>query len=220
VTAGEMVRRCRIVAVAEALGLDVKRGRCRAAWRNGDGWNVALDDERGAWYDFVGNDSGGVLALIERCLGCERREAAEWLASYMGARLDDGPASFKDRRQMARQRAQDAADSTAAGYWQSQYLAHLEAVLAQSKARLDEHLAADEDPPELLAGPVASLTAIHGRIRAARGGELLRLYRWFRDADPERVAAFVAEGKADAEHAGRVAAVLVAAWARAMRRAA
>jgi hypothetical protein len=215
-----MVRRCRITAVAEALGLDVRRGRCRAAWRSGDGRNVALDDERGAWHDFVGNDSGGVLALIERCLGCERREAAEWLASYMGARLDDGPVSIEDRRKMARQRAQDAVDATAAGYWRSQYLAHVEAVLARSKARLGEHLAADEDPPELLAGPIASLTAIRGRVRAARGGELPRLYREFRECEPERTRELVEAGRADAEHAGRVAAVLVAAWARAMRRAA
>jgi hypothetical protein len=59
-----------------------KRGR--AFWRNGDGWNVSLDLERGTWYDHRDARGGGSLALVETALGCDRRSALQWLAANCG----------------------------------------------------------------------------------------------------------------------------------------
>lgn len=64
---------------AELGGQDLRRGRGRAFWRNGDGFNVSVDVVRGIWYDFATGKGGGVLALVETVLECGRPDALLWL---------------------------------------------------------------------------------------------------------------------------------------------
>ncbi len=218
-TAADLARRVRITTVAEALGLGVRGRRCRAVRRGGEGLSVSLDDARGAWYDFVAGEGGGVLDLVGRVLGCSRADSARWLADWRGVTLDGAPADIGERREMARRRARDAADADAADYWRLGYLVHLDALLARAKERLAEYLAQDADPPDVLTGPLAAATRIRARLADARGAELLRLYREYVAVDPVWTRGYVADGRADLAHASALAVGLVRVMAEAERRA-
>jgi len=67
-----------------AGGGPLRRNRGQAFWRNGDGWNISLDLERGTWYDHRGGRGGGSLALVETALGCDRQAALRWLETNCG----------------------------------------------------------------------------------------------------------------------------------------
>ncbi len=89
-TPAELVAQTRLSGLIPALGgSKVIRGRTTAFYRGGDNpTSLSIDDSRGVWQDFVAAKGGGVLDLIQEALGCTRREAAEWLASYHGTTLD------------------------------------------------------------------------------------------------------------------------------------
>jgi hypothetical protein len=80
------IKRCaNIGAVWLALGGgELRRGRGQAFWRDGDGYNVAINAERGTWHDFVSNEGGDVIALVETARGCDFRAAIGWLANFAG----------------------------------------------------------------------------------------------------------------------------------------
>ena len=65
-------------------GAELKRGRGRAFWRDGDGYNVSVDEDKGAWFDFVTGAGGGILDLVETVLGCDRRSASQWIRQTFG----------------------------------------------------------------------------------------------------------------------------------------
>jgi hypothetical protein len=70
-----------ILKVWHALGGGPRRrGRSKAFWRGGDGFNVAIDASKNTWYDFARGEGGGILGLIQRVLDCDRRAASAWLA--------------------------------------------------------------------------------------------------------------------------------------------
>jgi hypothetical protein len=60
-------------------GGEIRKGRSQAFWRDGDAWSVSLDAEKNAFFDFVAGQGGGVLALTETALGCDKRDALAWL---------------------------------------------------------------------------------------------------------------------------------------------
>lgn len=90
-----------IISVWTALGGGELRGnRGRAFWRNGDGWNVAVDAEKNAWFDHRGPRGGGVLDFVKVVLGCDRAAALAWLEMHCG--LDaTRPLSHGERRARA-----------------------------------------------------------------------------------------------------------------------
>jgi hypothetical protein len=75
-----------IGAVWRALGgAEIKNRRGRAFWRNGDGYNIAIDTERGCWYDWAKKDgSGGILDLVQVALAVDRAGAWRWMADAFG----------------------------------------------------------------------------------------------------------------------------------------
>jgi hypothetical protein len=79
------------------------RFRARAVWRDGDGYNVALDDSRGCWYDFKTGDHGGVLALVQHVRGGTKQEALKWVASFAGMELDDHQLTSVERERYRQQ---------------------------------------------------------------------------------------------------------------------
>jgi hypothetical protein len=89
-TAAEVIDRVRITHVVEALGGKVRQKRCQAFWRKGDGPNVSLADDKGAWFDHARGEGGGVLDLVQRIRGCDRKEALQWLADFAGVPLENG----------------------------------------------------------------------------------------------------------------------------------
>jgi hypothetical protein len=73
-------------------------------WRDGDGLNVSLDDNRRVWHDFVTDEGGGVLDLIVQIRGGSRQEALRWLADFAGMIIDH-PLTRVERERYRRQSA-------------------------------------------------------------------------------------------------------------------
>lgn len=69
-----------IGAVIQALGgPEVKGGRIKAWWRDGDGLNVAVDAAKGQWFDHARGEGGGVLSLIKSVRLTDNAGALAWL---------------------------------------------------------------------------------------------------------------------------------------------
>ena len=90
-----------------AGGAPLRGTRGRAFWRNGDGYNIAIDSMKGTWFDHASGTGGGIVALVEIAIGGGRRTALEWLAQNFG--ISSGKsytpaerAAFARRRQSAR----------------------------------------------------------------------------------------------------------------------
>lgn len=73
--------------VREILGLEINsQNRCKAAWRGGDGYNVALTDD--TWYDHKTKEGGGIIELcaIAKFNGgaMAKQQAQEMLGNWLG----------------------------------------------------------------------------------------------------------------------------------------
>jgi hypothetical protein len=198
VTLTELLSRVSIVAVYLALGGELRNGRGRAFWRNGDGSNVPLDEKTGTWFDFARGEGGGILDLIQSALGCTRREAVEWLASFAGVTLGGAQPSREDVRRAA-------ADREHAEMW-----AHgAERRLLTLRERLtgELHLAMEREATEAeldeIGARLQSLNRKLTELRQAgrRPADLAQLWRAAIEADAQRAAVIEAEGREDIEHA-------------------
>ena len=58
------------------------RFRGQAAWRGGENPSVALDDSKSTWFDHAASEGGGVLDLVARVKGGDRRESLHWLCEF------------------------------------------------------------------------------------------------------------------------------------------
>ena len=92
-----------ILDIWSALGGGALRGnRGKAFWRDGDGYSIALEPAKVTWFDFRDARGGGVLALVETALGCDRRSALQWLETNCG--LDSSqPRAIAERRNYRRE---------------------------------------------------------------------------------------------------------------------
>jgi hypothetical protein len=185
-TAADVVSGVRIADVWRALGGgELRHGRGRAWWRNGDGYSVALDEARDRWFDHRDGGGGGVLGLIQHVRGGSRADAVRWLADWRCVRLDgDAPPSPADRRRHA-QAQRDAPElAGAAGIWWTERKEALERAKADALARGD-------DPA------LAAAAREHYRLGTLRqdGAAIIREYLRARRADPESTAALLAEGE-------------------------
>jgi hypothetical protein len=112
VSLAEIRLRADICDVWSALGGGpLRHSRGQAFWRNGDGYSVSLNADRGLWHDFVSGDGGDVIALVRLVRGCGFRDAVAWLASFTGVSLADG------RRQQYEADPAWSDDLCAARYW-------------------------------------------------------------------------------------------------------
>ena len=75
------------------MGVTVRGGRCVAAWRDGDGWNVSVDDGGGKWYDHARNCGGSVIDL---CMAIERLDFQGAVRS-LAARYGVAPLTASER---------------------------------------------------------------------------------------------------------------------------
>jgi hypothetical protein len=116
-------------------GGPLRGGRGRAFWRNGDGFNVSLDQRNNRWFDHAGGFGGGTLRLVEVALGVDWREALAWLADNFG--ISVGAARTpQERREYARRREQawNLASALVA-----QRDATIEAIRAKERQHLDRY---------------------------------------------------------------------------------
>ena len=80
-----------------------------AFWRkDANSWSVSLNREKNVWKDHVSGQGGGNLDLVEIGLGCDRKEAIEWLESKgfcaNGNRQYGGPALRRSLQRRSLQR--------------------------------------------------------------------------------------------------------------------
>ena len=135
-----------IVEVWRALGGgDLRRTgndhyRARAFWRDGDGWNVAIDGRRKNWRDHRDNTGGGVLALVSKLRGGSSQDARKWLADLAGVALDVRKLSAQERRRWIEERAAVRRNLRVARYWLRAALAMGEDALAELKTAFLQRL--------------------------------------------------------------------------------
>ena len=106
-TLRELLGRASISDVWVALGGgELRHGRGKGFWRDGDGDNIAIKESKGVFYDHAHGEGGGVLDLIQTALGYDRKRALEWLAAYQGVNLDNRrPLTRHERRQYSQRRS-------------------------------------------------------------------------------------------------------------------
>src|ERR1035441_9268954 len=60
------------------------RYRGQAIWRGGENLSVAIDDSKLTWFDHAAAEGGGVLDLVGRVRGGDRKESLRWLSELAG----------------------------------------------------------------------------------------------------------------------------------------
>ena len=107
-----------ITEVWQALGGgELKRGRGRAFWRGGDGLNISINADKGAWYDFTAGTGGGILDLVATVLACDRPGAGQWIRDAFG--IPERTLTPAERRAWRRQRARAEREAAALAAWRS-----------------------------------------------------------------------------------------------------
>jgi hypothetical protein len=185
----------RILDVWGALGgNDLRRGRGRAFWRNGDGFNVSLDAKRGLWHDFVTGEGGGVAALVQAARGCDRREALQWLEAegFVEPRVSTPAArrAYAIAREHGRQQSAD--------------------VVAWHRARCFELESAKARA--LQCDDLAALEAAASELWRLQGGSEAEVVHSFQRAifrNPTETRRLIEAGRADLDHCERVARLTV-----------
>jgi hypothetical protein len=189
--AADLISQARISDVWGALGgPSLRSHRGPAWWRDGDGYNVALNDSKATWFDHARGEGGGVLDLVQAVRGCRRAEALAWLADYLGVQLSQPTSGM--RSQWKRQRQ----DMRAAELW-------ARAATALAEASLEE---VDSCDPRRL-----GMTRIM-QITRAGSLALLEEFREWQSADPELTAAMLKAGEASQRRLHRGLAALIAGW--------
>jgi hypothetical protein len=188
---GQIIDRVWISEVWRAVGGGkLQRGRGQAFWRNGDGWNISLDDAKGTWFDHAHGDGGGILGLVVLVRGGSRQDALRWLADFAGVELDS-PADPKQRAQWIREQRAFKRDVADARYWVRAAILLIESDLAVEKSKLFDPTAGQPD-----LSLIDAYEAILGRVRGVGDLTLVEEYRAFKTADPHTAAAFVRWAKA------------------------
>lgn len=198
-SATDLVAAASITNIWTALGgAPLRHGRGRAFWRDGDGYNVSLSDDKGAWHDFATGEGGGVLDLVQRVLGGSRKAAAAWLAEIQGQTLD-GPRSDQGRRT---QRALLPDLAVNIEHWRNALTAELE----------------DDKRDALTHGDwfgLAHASAWLHRIQNGAPESIIAEFQTMQTADPKRAENLIEAGRQDWTHAGRVCALIVTMLAQA-----
>lgn len=178
----------RISDICQALtGIKPQHGRIPAPWRNTQDRNVSLHDGKGAWFDHVTNEGGGVLDLVARVRGGSRQDALRWVADFAGIPVEDTPLSAADRAKWARQRRELERDLPAARYWKRSAIAMGEGLLVELKSQFFD--ATSEI--SVSSAELRDLTRQLERWQGLDGADLVNEFHAWRDKDPELVAGMV-----------------------------
>ena len=176
-------------------GGELRHGRGRAFWRNGDGLNVAIDRTGARWFDHAAGTGGGVLALVQTALRCDGAAALSWLEQerFIESRT---PITEAERRILAQRRsiASDMARDTLA--WIRVRRGQLEAEKASlfqtaSFPRLRRAIHAARELTRLESGNAAIVARAffdHRLSNADEAAALVERGRWW-DSEDRRIAA-------------------------------
>ena len=194
---GAILEQTRISDVYQALtgkkpqrtGTDTWRGP--ATWRGGDGLNVALDDSKNVFHDFVSNEGGGVLDLVQRIDGGSRQEAVKWVADFAGVPLDDQPLSREQRHEWAEERRRIEHHLPVAALWRRAATKLADELLDVLKAALFDPT---QPQPEL--GEIFQVEQLLSRLRRLENNDLVNEYTWWATRYPNTTAGLVRTARA------------------------
>jgi hypothetical protein len=190
-SADQILSEVRISEVWGALGgAPLRRGRGKAFWRDGDGYNIWLSDVKNGWKDYVTGDRGGVLALIAMVRGSSRQDALKWLADFRGVALDDTPWSAADCARWAAERRAREADLHDAHHWRRTAAKLAQETLDREKSRLFDPM---EGRPDLHA--ITDMEAMLARLRVMGDEALVNEYRQWKRDHPAATFALVEIGR-------------------------
>src|ERR1017187_9972046 len=186
-SASEILGRVRIIEVWRAPGGgELPHGRGRAFWREGDGYNVSLNDAKSTWFDHAAAEGGGLLALIQRVRGVTPADALRWCADLAGIALDSTPLSAADGARWAAERLEIERHLPAALHWRRAAVNRVEGVLMYLKAGLFDPTVEQPAP-----GEIAEWTRDLARLNALTGAALVQTYRAAMKREPESTAGMV-----------------------------
>ena len=160
--------------------------RAPATWRDGDGFNVSLDDSRGVWHDFAADEGGGVLDLVVRIRGGSREDALKWCAEFAGVPLDTQPIAAVERADWAGQQR----ELPNAQYWRTEAIRTSENLLVLLKAALF-----DPTLPRPASEEIYHLEGMLRRLRAIDGADLVAEYKSWCASHPGETARMVRAAK-------------------------
>jgi hypothetical protein len=75
-------------------------------WRQGEHYNVSINNEKGCWFDFSRREGGGKLDLIQKVLDCDKRTALRWLANQLHIDISE-PLTPGERHALMERRRRD-----------------------------------------------------------------------------------------------------------------
>lgn len=114
----------RIDGVLHALGgPQIRHGRIPAWWRESQDLNVSIDIHRGVFYDHVQNRGGGVLALVETVLSCDRGSALAFLVAQ--GFIESRRFTWEQRREHLRRREEAGNTAEVIECWRGAYVSEL-----------------------------------------------------------------------------------------------
>ena len=208
--ASELISQVRLSDVYTALigtkprrtGRNTSRGP--ATWRGGEGFNVALDDSRGTWYDHVTGDHGGVLALIQRVRCCTRSEALRWLSDSFGLPLDNKPMSRAERERYKRACDDAIPLARSAWLWYQERLADLDDLKCS---------AVDLQAGTMDVDLLATAAQEHHRLSGLDAVGVVREYVHAQRQNPDDTAALVAVGRHWSHWVEAAVVLLIEKWA-------
>lgn len=178
-----------------ALGGGSLRGkRGQAFWRDGDGYSVAVNAAKGTWYDHRDGCGGGVLALVETALGCDRRAALQWLEAE--GFIEPRTLTHEQRLEHAQRRGTASTVALDIAHWRS-------ALTSELNAR--KLAAAQADDDEALGGAARLCNVLENGSAEKIVQEFIR----HRANDPAGVARLLATGRARDLEAQRITAEVV-----------
>ncbi len=195
-TAPGIISRIRISEVWAALGgSPLRHGRGRAFWRDGDGYNVSVSDDKNCWHDFVSGDGGGVLNLVQKVRGGSRADALRLVADVAGVTLDTKALSNDEKHNYAEHRHQAASLAQQCAWWARAYTQELEHTKANAYERGDW---------DTLAWSGRELYQIQTAVPTTLMDRFLKAMK----ADPEGTAELVDAGYQDERHAYGIAVAI------------
>jgi hypothetical protein len=196
-----MIADLRITDIWERLGGGpIRNGRAAAWWRDGGGPNVAIDSERGVWFDFARGAGGGVLDLVRTVRDCDKRAAVRWLCDQ-GLIEDDAYVPPEEGRRRAEERARLDALAENIGWWWRGRVSELERLKADALTRGDE--------------ATLAISARELFCLQTDGAAVVAGYRAHAGADPDGNRRLIEWAREDDVHAQRLTAVVVLMLARA-----
>ena len=180
-------------------GGELRSGRGRAFYRNGEDYNVSVDSGKDVFRDFVSGASGGVLTLVETALQCDRRGALAWLEAegFIEARKPWSASeklAFTIRREAAREAGKEVES------WREGQITELE-------SRSSQLFAETLTTKDRLSAACASRDLYW--LNSLDPASTVRMFVAARSANPEQVARLVQCGRERMEESRRLAAACV-----------